>query len=441
MLKMSDNQLRKMFLLSEPAFKKYKEDLENEKYLSILDKEMKSILNDRKTPPYKKWLRYNDAFLRFSNFKNLLSESKKYHDMENTRKLTELEKQIKMLQKYSNKNDSILDSTKLSKYDVSDESIIQPEEDSYINKTLGKKSQDISPEDTMYSFTPDEESEESKEDSGEIQRAFDNDVLETNSPLERISNMQPELVDEMKVNGKIPTMFLAITYIDEMDEEQRVSINVMNTRITKNGVILTQDADHNRIGYHNVLTHDLDKVRNALVLQHNKIDNIIEKYHSKKVQNIPIRRYKLKDKNEKETFIQLKGQFYTVPNAILDQVTKVLDTENLSPSKIKIRIDKLKKNYITDKRRAEHSQSFFSPFNQTTDDLNISSLPSNKTFRPKLSAGSTPRKTKTSTPARRTLTKPRTTLLQSTLDNYNYKKTKNILNQDGKGVRQKWEKI
>lgn len=41
MLSKRDNKLRRMFLLTEPAFKKYKEQIDNDKHLTALDREMK----------------------------------------------------------------------------------------------------------------------------------------------------------------------------------------------------------------------------------------------------------------------------------------------------------------------------------------------------------------------------------------------------------------
>lgn len=71
--------LRKMFLLTEPAFKKYKEEIGDERYISNLDKEMKNVLRS-KTPKYKKWIQYSRLLHRYLDFKSFLNESKTAND-------------------------------------------------------------------------------------------------------------------------------------------------------------------------------------------------------------------------------------------------------------------------------------------------------------------------------------------------------------------------
>lgn len=70
------NALRKMYLLTEPAFKRIKEKIDGEKYLSDLDKQLKTILYDKNIPPYKKWLKYKDMLIKFANLKKFLKDSK-----------------------------------------------------------------------------------------------------------------------------------------------------------------------------------------------------------------------------------------------------------------------------------------------------------------------------------------------------------------------------
>lgn len=41
------NKLQRMYLLNEPAFKKYKEELDSERYLTSLDRELKKILGEK----------------------------------------------------------------------------------------------------------------------------------------------------------------------------------------------------------------------------------------------------------------------------------------------------------------------------------------------------------------------------------------------------------
>lgn len=83
------NTLQKMYLLTEPAFKKVKQEIDNEKYLSSLDKELKNVLYNQKLPNYKKWLKYKQILAQYFNFRKFLEESKSYEDEINTKKILE----------------------------------------------------------------------------------------------------------------------------------------------------------------------------------------------------------------------------------------------------------------------------------------------------------------------------------------------------------------
>lgn len=90
--------LQKMYLLTEPAFKKVKESLDGEKVLTEFEKSIKSVLYNKKMAPYLKWLKYKDLVIRFATFKKFLEESKLAKDDESTQKLLRLEKRINELE-------------------------------------------------------------------------------------------------------------------------------------------------------------------------------------------------------------------------------------------------------------------------------------------------------------------------------------------------------
>lgn len=98
-LKVQNDALQKIFLLNEPTFNKVKEELDNEKYLSELDKQLKLVLNDKRLLPYKKWLKYKDLLIRFANFKSFLNESKSQQDSESVNRLQKIERKIAELEK------------------------------------------------------------------------------------------------------------------------------------------------------------------------------------------------------------------------------------------------------------------------------------------------------------------------------------------------------
>lgn len=67
--------LQKMYLLTEPAFKKIKESIDGEKVLSNFEKIIKSVLYDKKLAPYRKWMKYKDLIIRYATFKKFLEEA------------------------------------------------------------------------------------------------------------------------------------------------------------------------------------------------------------------------------------------------------------------------------------------------------------------------------------------------------------------------------
>lgn len=70
----SSSRLHKMYLLHENEFDKYKDEIEGEKYLSKLDKDMKMVLRNKRFSPYKKWTLYNQILTRYSTYKKYLME-------------------------------------------------------------------------------------------------------------------------------------------------------------------------------------------------------------------------------------------------------------------------------------------------------------------------------------------------------------------------------
>lgn len=100
----NQNGLQKMYIFNEGAFRKIRQEIDNEKYLSELDNELKKVLYNRKVPKYKKWLQYRELLNQYFNFRNFMNESQTNNDEISTRQLNleqriqELENQLKSTQ-------------------------------------------------------------------------------------------------------------------------------------------------------------------------------------------------------------------------------------------------------------------------------------------------------------------------------------------------------
>lgn len=69
--------LEKMYLLDENAFNKWKEENDDKKQLSILDRNMKIIMNRKDLSVARKWILYQNFLARYANFKRFIREQKK----------------------------------------------------------------------------------------------------------------------------------------------------------------------------------------------------------------------------------------------------------------------------------------------------------------------------------------------------------------------------
>lgn len=154
------NELRKMFLLNEPAYKKLRDQLENEKYLSDMDKSLKKVLYDKKIPAYKKWLIYRDILSRYLNYHKFLDESRAFEDKMSTEKLLQMERTINGLKSILNNKPTEIASTNDLIENVSQIKINTPEkhtprERSFDkNKTIPENKLNTNKQNKRKSITP-----------------------------------------------------------------------------------------------------------------------------------------------------------------------------------------------------------------------------------------------------------------------------------------------
>lgn len=369
------NKLQRMYLLNEPAFKKYKEELDSERYLTSLDRELKKILGE-KTPSYKKWLKYKDALIRYTDFKRMLTESKANEDVENVRKLSALENNIKKLQ------------SKINQKDFAE--------------------------------------------------------LSEKTVQSRIESLPPIIRRKLTNDGRVSTHYLTITIPNKNDEEEMgesIVVDVKKTKILKDGTVSIPDPEGNPIHIPNISPNDKIKLRNALMTEHHKIDMAIEEYNQLPINRIKFRHYQIENDGKKKKRIKYKGIYESIPNALLDEVIKLADTNDLSGPEMKRVLNQMKESYVGEKDENRKSQSFLASFTQSN--ANDSSLL--KTMR-SFSKPDTPRKTPRSKETGKRL---RDSFNQTTIDDYRYKKLKsipenNMLNTsklEGRGRKRKWQKI
>lgn len=439
MLSKRDNKLRQMFLLTEPAFKKYKEQLDNDKYLSLLDKEMKKIMSDRKTPVYKKWLKYNDAFVRFADFKKMLAESKEHNDMENVRRISELEKELKKIQSNNVKKGDKDVQTSLND---SNESISLIPMDSSLDDSKASEKTEFK---TDYYENELEMSSPEKDDSNEAHQLFDDKMISKKSPMQRIMNLPTYLSDKCLIDGK-KNIQMNIAHMADLNDSQESyqPINVMSARILRAGdehLIVGEDPVGNPVEIPHPLDADLQKIRNALITEHTRINSVIEKY--KKQKGVQSPQYNIEKTDRGRTALRYKNKHdYVFPTEILDDVIKIMEKNpKLTPKKLEERINKLKVKLLQEKRQNEHNSTFHNIEYVPDTLLELSKLTNKRLQLVKKGVrhSSTPKRPSS-------LDKPKSKKLtdrfnQTTLDDFNMKKVKKIPEQKGEGKKRRWQKI
>lgn len=98
--------LRRMFLLNESAFQNVKHEIDNEKYLSSMDRDLKKILMNNKLPDYKKWLQYRELLAKYLNFRDFLKETQLHEDKSSSEEILKLMKRLSEVEKKITMNQS-----------------------------------------------------------------------------------------------------------------------------------------------------------------------------------------------------------------------------------------------------------------------------------------------------------------------------------------------
>lgn len=333
--------LQKMFLLTEPAFKKYKQEQDNEKFMNNMDKDMKRILYDKKAPLYRKWLEYSRLLHRYLDFKKFLDDSNGANDAEAVEKFVQMENRMKN----SSTNTTPRKTSNVSTHMSPLKSIISPanepkqlfaeshhdsdisigKEDLFEN-TSAESFQSTPDPTAFYTTAPQEKLRErlndtilpfeklnasyatsslmsaSKaakaariqkkqekslqnishlDDSGEIERHYDNTIIAKQTLRQRLDALPPKVQAKFFINGKYPTRLFSIDYIDTKTEiEHILDVNGWDASIVSNKNLRVYEPDHGFVTYHDIQPYSLATLRQFLVNKHREIDEALESYNN-----------------------------------------------------------------------------------------------------------------------------------------------------------------
>lgn len=502
--RVENHALQKMFLMTEPAFKNIKQEIDNEKYLNEMDKQLKTILFNKRIPPYKKWLIYKDLLVRHGNFKQFLKESKEYNDQESHRKFAQLEKRINELEQLrEQKSKKKMDSSQSSESEKTlDQSIvpwndiISPEYMKQTEYTYGdiddSFSSAIAPisDHSLTDTSTEEQSSviEAVDETGDThyyhpikfnfvndndrrEKEHDDDLISEQTPRDRLDNLPLKVQPKFLVNSVIPQHKLRMKYFytdkiggEKVNRVDAISVNPADIKFTKNNTIKVKSTLHGWEDYPHVAEQDFHKLRFNVIDMHREINKAIEQYNQNNpAKTINVKKYTYKPYNENEQELRYKESSYVIPNAILDDVIAWIESGEFTPTEIKEKIELKKSNYIRQEQKKQSSVSYNDPLNRSSLTTPLPSTAKMLSARNSSLRVPTPRRSvvrsaiqprailqnspKTPQPRRKT-PKPRQKTPTSTPKGQqpSLKSSFSVVKdpykqQDGKGIKRKWEKI
>lgn len=459
--------LQRMFLLTEPAFKRAKESIDGEKYLSELDKGMRLVLNDRKLAPHKRYLKYLDLVVRRDTLKKFLNESKVANDEDSMKEFKRLEQRIRDLEmarapdlnaensklsgeseREMDKSAKIFESTPVKHQFIDEESVFQnsaAEHDGLVDSSMERTSFDktrdsvkdtsveIYDPDTKEYFTYEPLKYEYAGRGEKLERKLEDKILREKTVYDRIEAL-PIRLREQFMNGREhrkDSVFIRAGIPDSKGKHYVLEgIELDPKYITIKGNSVTEKSPEGVRTIDYVMSEDLRTLRNRLLPLHKDIimadDEHKKETSSETSDELGKKWYSFTDYDDDSKMLKFRDETFHVPNAVLDEVAKMVDKNKM------LTAEAMARKIIKIKRKQLNAQS------ETGITLND---PTNTTAFGEPQGRSTPA-------AKRRLFADPNKSRQSSMSEH-YKKRKNRSGkqgesgkQEGSGLkRRKWERI
>lgn len=454
------DRLYRMYLLSEPAFSRMKENIDAEKHLTNFEKELKSILFAKKLPPYKKWLQFHNQLTNFNIFKRMMKESKNAQDPESLSKFTKLEHRINELEQAvpkakeeSNESIPIVESTRVespSFYEEVYENISSDNGD--ISSNTSETMHDLSNMSAEKSSEPiiavDDAGDEIEyqpptfvfqNEEEKMQKMLDDELISKTTVYDKLEALPQNIRYQIYPSGTVPQHTMTVNAIGDR-EKYDSKYELKQVTIDPRFVVLSnQDTNMlkwktNKDGWIHLLllADDYKRVRDYLIQTHQKIEEVVKDFRERRPVNVlHAKNYTISDLDANTKILKRKDMIYKVSNRIIDDVLDVIDrNKNLSPNKLKGLIEKMEKT-----QNLKQNQTLSNPLNATAF-----GIPSDFSTPTKTAA-----KGNTTSKIGRKLFEtsvhdPNQTLRQKSLHE-TYRTVKNVHKQSGKGVKRRWQKI
>lgn len=418
--KAAKNALQKMYLLSEPAFRKMKEDLDAEKFLDTLDKQLKSILYNNKLPSYIKWLKYKNVLNRYANFKKFLTESKANKDHESVKKFAKLEQRLKELEKEREQKRSIsFDKTtpkstiqNASEFEIDERNLskdfnqLQPkqlEEEVFENDptetnytrfysgtssggqpSVAHESSNTRIHDNNDDDVVDEETEYEPisfnflNESDENQKRIDDQLISGKTIREQLDHLPPNIRFHFLNNdGNYPEPKFRISSMvtDESGKNkiETETINPLDAKILGNNTVKVKHPRYGWFDFPQVLRDDYFKLRHYLVEFQSKIrrEKSISEQDTVKMSKfenanpIPTKLFAVVDFDKNSKVISYNSHNFRVSNEIYDNVVQLIETRQYTGEEMK-EIVKMAENELQKQKETQKGPSYNDPLNRSS---------------------------------------------------------------------------
>lgn len=165
------------------------------------------------------------------------------------------------------------------------------------------------------------------EDSGELLRIFDNELIGKNTLKQRLDDVSETVRKNFLINNEYPKRTFNITYHDEDDQQDKeMIVNGMNVTIVNGNVLRIVDRTGSYRIY-NIKEDSLNNIRNFLIDFHTQIDKEVEENKKIRGEYISTKPYNVRDDKNDENMkiVKFKNSVARIPNEMLDEVINLIN--------------------------------------------------------------------------------------------------------------------
>lgn len=344
--------LEKMYLLDENAFNKWKEENDDKKQLSILDRNMKIIMNRKDLPVARKWILYQNFLARYANFKRFIREQKKNesNNIPSDTK-TSIEKKITLKRNRANQTEEV---AKVNVKTNTDGNIVGNDEVFVLNES-DELDDDIhmkTAEDLMNTIKNnpsmlqnvdltelyDEENSDDKTletsnvqverlpqltakeqtELDELHRKYDNFLISENTIIAHLNKASKTVQDAYRNLNPI-----ARTKKIQVDGEEH-EIDLNKTKIDEDDILIAEDTSGGQITIKasDLSNDDLYSIHSYLTEKHNQIESYIDE-EMRESNKTPYETVVLKDGT---TIVKFKNDIVKADGEVLNYIEDYLNS-------------------------------------------------------------------------------------------------------------------